>query len=403
MIRHLLKLVWRRKRVHGLLVVEIFASFLVLFGVASAGIYFGGNWVRPLGFDWRNVWVLDLVPDGSADDPEVAARQGREYLALLSELRASPGVVAAAGASSTPYHQSTWVWTNDLASGASVEMHLSAVGDGFFDVLSIPLVAGRAFAPDDAALDWIPLVIDRELAAAWFGDEDPIGKNPPWGDDDAEERQRYRVVGLIDDYRKDGELAGATNFAFRLLDIEGSDPDRFSQLVLRTAATPPPGFEEELLERFRRLAPGWSFDIHSLADMRSERLRLRLAPLGACVVVAGFLLLMVALGLVGVMWQNVTQRTREIGLRRATGASASAIRRQVLLEMLLMAGFGVAIGVTVVLQLPILGWFPALDGGLVSSGLVAATLLIAALTVLCGVYPSRLATAVHPAEALHYE
>jgi len=140
-----------------------------------------------------------------------------------------------------------------------------------------------------------------------------------------------------------------------------------------------------------------------MADVRSARLRGQLAPLSTCVAVAIFLLLMVALGLVGVMWQNVTQRTREIGLRRATGASASAIRRQVLLEMLLMAGFGVAIGATVVLQLPILGWFPVLDGGLVGSGLLAATLLIAALTVLCGVYPSRLATAVHPAEALHYE
>ena len=401
MTRHLLKLVWRRKRVHGLLVVEIFASFLVLFAVAAAGIYFGGNWMRPLGYDWHDVWVVDLMPDGSMKDPEVAARQTREFLSLLTEAREYPGVVAAAGASSSPYHTSTWTNTTDLKSGGTVTMHMSWAGDGFFEVMRMPLVAGRAFAPEDAALDWIPLVIDRELAHDLFGTEDPIGKSPPYSEDS--EPERFRIVGVVDDYRKDGELAGPTNFCFRLLDPDSKDPERFQQLVLRTAGTPPAGFEQQLLERLRRIAPSWSFDIHAMADVRSARLRGQLAPLSTCVAVAIFLLLMVALGLVGVMWQNVTQRTREIGLRRATGASAAAIRRQVLLEMLLMAGFGVAFGVTVVLQLPILGWFPVLDGGLVGSGLLAATLLIAALTVLCGVYPSHLATAVHPAEALHYE
>jgi putative ABC transport system permease protein len=120
-------------------------------------------------------------------------------------------------------------------------------------------------------------------------------------------------------------------------------------------------------------------------------------------VIATFLLLMVALGLVGVMWQNVTQRTREIGLRRATGASAGAIRRQVVGEMLLMAGFGVVAGAAVVAQLPILGWFAGLGGGTLVLALLVAAALVAGLTIACGIYPSRLATAVRPAEALHHE
>jgi putative ABC transport system permease protein len=246
-------------------------------------------------------------------------------------------------------------------------------------------------------------VIDRDLARAWFGSEDPIGRNPPWGGDGgAEESRRYKVVGLIDDYRKDGELAGQTNFMHRRLDLE--DPGwPFEKIVFRLAGPPPAGFDEGLLARLQRLAPAWSFDLHAMEDVRASRLRGQLIPLVTLGVLAGFLLLMVGLGLVGVMWQNVTQRTREIGLRRATGASAAAIRRQVLGEMLLLAGFGVACGVIVIVQLPVLGWFPVLGGGLIGSGLVAAAALIAALTLLCGVVPSRLATAVHPAEALHYE
>ena len=53
MMRHLLKLVWRRKRASALIMVEIFLSFLVVFIVATLGLYFAGNYRRPLGYDWQ--------------------------------------------------------------------------------------------------------------------------------------------------------------------------------------------------------------------------------------------------------------------------------------------------------------------------------------------------------------
>jgi putative ABC transport system permease protein len=184
---------------------------------------------------------------------------------------------------------------------------------------------------------------------------------------------------------------------------ERPGPDSFNQLVLRLASAPPAGFEEELLHRLRELAPDWSFDLHPLGARRERRLLAVIGPLVALGVIATFLLLMVALGLVGVMWQNVTQRTREIGLRRAIGASAGAIRRQVLGEMLVLTGFGVVAGAAVVAQLPILGWFGGLTGRTLGLGLLLSAALVAGLTLLCGIYPSRLATAVHPAEALHHD
>ena len=64
-----------------------------------------------------------------------------------------------------------------------------------------------------------------------------------------------------------------------------------------------------------------------------ESFRSRLVPLALGATIAGFLMLMVALGLIGVLWQNVTRRTREIGLRRAAGASHGDIRRQVIMEV----------------------------------------------------------------------
>jgi putative ABC transport system permease protein len=402
MIRHLLKLAWNRKRAHGLLILEILVSFLVVFAVAAAGLHFGGAALRPLGFDPTNVWVVEIGRERSREDAALQSSQAQTFRTLLRDLRARPEVVAAAGASAVAYDGSTTTAVRGLADGTPVEFNMSGVTDGFFDVMAIPLVAGRGFVPEDEALDHDGVVIDRELARALFGDADPIGQRSPFGESDAGEPE-LRVVGLIDDYRKDGELSGPTNFAFLHMDPERLGPDSFDNLVLRLSGSPPAGFEEELLHRLRALAPDWSFDLRPLTALRERRLLTVIGPLVALGVIATFLLLMVALGLVGVMWQNVTQRTREIGLRRAIGASAGAIRRQVLGEMLVLTGFGVVAGAAVVAQLPILGWFAGLTGGTLLLGLLLAAALVAGLTLACGIYPSRLATAVHPAEALHHE
>ena len=68
------------------------------------------------------------------------------------------------------------------------------------------------------------------------------------------------------------------------------------------------------------IAPNWSFEVQPLYESRDSNFKRRLLPIIVVGVVAIFLLIMVALGLTGVLWQNVTQRTKEIGLRRAKGA-----------------------------------------------------------------------------------
>ena len=129
-------------------------------------------------------------------------------------------------------------------------------------------------------------------------------------------------------------------------------------------------------------------------------------PLVAVGTVASFLLLMVALGLTGVVWQSVTQRIREFGLRRAKGATIVNVRRQVLVEMVIMTSLALLVGVILLAQLPLLPLPGELEG--IPAGVFVASMAISAaaiygLTLLCGWYPSRLATKVQPAEALHYE
>ena len=113
-----------------------------------------------------------------------------------------------------------------------------------------------------------------------------------------------------------------------------------------------------------------------------------------------------ALGLTGVVWQSVTERTREFGLRRAKGATIANVRQQVLVELTIMSSIALIAGVALVGQLPLLPlptdiWvFPP---SVFITSVVVSVAAIYVLTLLCGWYPSRLATRIRPAEALHYE
>ncbi len=130
---------------------------------------------------------------------------------------------------------------------------------------------------------------------------------------------------------------------------------------------------------------------------------IRLAPVIAGGLIAAFLMIMVAMGLTGVLWQNVTQRTREIGLRRAKGATKNNIYQQILGELVIISTFGLAIGIIIVSQFQILKVIDFISLRVYVISMIISVILIYALTVLYGLYPSRMATKIHPAEALHYE
>jgi putative ABC transport system permease protein len=174
-------------------------------------------------------------------------------------------------------------------------------------------------------------------------------------------------------------------------------------MLVRVRPGTPAAFEEELSKRLQGVAPDWSFRIKPLPEVRRLTFQLLLAPLAAGGIVAFFLLLMVALGLLGVLWQNLLQRTRELGLRRAAGASRSAVHRQVLYEQAILTSFGVLLGAVLAVQIPILDLVGFIRPQVFAAGLLVAMAAIYLLSMLCAFYPSTLASRVQPAEALRYE
>jgi putative ABC transport system permease protein len=396
LIRHLLKLVWNRKRANALIVAEIFTSFLVVFGVLTGALTYGTRWRQPIGFQWRDVWDVRMDFDVDASekaDPETYATMFR----MIDEVRSMPEV-AAAGISNTPAYSFSNSQGNREINGRQITFKFDDVTDGFADAMGLKIIRGRWFtAEDDASRDW-PVVLAADAAHAMFGDADPIGRKI-----EEDEKTNLQVVGVVETFRKDGEASGDDNMMFRRISRDGTYGRLGSHIMVRLRPGTPPRFEQTLVTRLQQVAPAMSFSVRHMDQMRTNILRMRLAPLVVGAIVGSFLIAMVGLGLTGVLWQSVTRRTREIGLRRAMGASGPGVRGQVLIEVGLLATLAVILGSIVILQLPILGAFKVVTPAAFTLGFLGALATIYALTILCGLYPSWLASRLQPADALRYE
>lgn len=399
MTRHLLKLVWNRKRSNALMILEICVSFLVVFVVATLGLFFLDNYHAPLGYEWKEVWNVRIGMGRTEANADNAAPQQAILTRLIQEVRSLEPVEAAAGSFVVPFDQGGWGGTYKVQ-GRSIDMGVDRATAGFDKVMGLRLVAGRWFEEPDATQSWEPVVIDQDLARTVFGTADPVGKT--LFDPNPEEPQ-FRVVGVVSDFRKGGELTPNDNFLFRFASLDHPQGGLLRNLLIRVRPGTPAAFEEALVKRMQQVAPDWSFEVRPLPQVRATAFRFFLTPLIVAGTVAFFLLLMVGLGLIGVLWQNLLQRTREIGLRRAAGASRVSVHRQVLMEQLVLTSLGVLVGTLLVIQVPILHLIGVLSQGVFTAGLLVAMAAMYLLSVLCALYPSSLAARVPPAEALRYE
>lgn len=407
MTRHLLRLVWNRKRQNLLVALEIFLSFGVLFAIAfTVGVNYY-NWRQPLGFDINGLWTIQLGypysgpvrPEDTEEQTAARARAAETLVQVLAAINAFPEVERTA----TSWPSMLYTrggWSQDIGSDgfrSSSAMHI--VSDEFRDVLNVKLVAGRWFAHEDDGRGTEPAVINARLARALFGDSSPLNRQlgPP-GDSNA---PALRIVGVIEDFRHEGELGFPGHATLVRPTVRGPRAALPNVLTLRVKPGTPADVEEKLVRTLQNVAPDWTFDVRSVASRREQAIRKALAPIALVTILAVFLLLMVALGLTGVVWQSVTTRIQEFGLRRAKGATAGHIRRQVVMELVLLTSLAVILGAVIVVQIP--GLVPLAPPSVRVASVAAAVVVIYLLTLLCAWYPSRLATRIQPADALHYE
>jgi len=425
MIKHLLKLVWNRKRINFLITVEIFISFIVLFAVMLIAVYHSDNYRQPLGFEYERVWRVKVESnigretsrpnqttstngDQQQPQPPPESEAAMTIKLLMRAVKEFEEVESLATGHVTPYgtsHSTSGIGGR----GNGIPFGVNVASDDYNQVMGLTITRGRWFSKEDDGAQYRPLVITERLAREVFGDADPIGKplrKPGAGDDfeyKSNDARPYRIAGVITDFRQDGEYAGKVGYLFERQEFSPEMRHPPGNLMIKVRPGVTASFEEKLIKRMQAIAKDWSFEIEPVSKMRESFNQILLAPLIAGALVAGFLMIMVALGLTGVLWQNVTQRTKEIGLRRAKGATARRIHRQILAELLIIATAALGAAVAVVAQFPLLDLIGFISVEVYTMSIVISLAVIYALTILCGLYPSWMATKVQPAEALHYE
>ncbi len=405
MTKHLLRLVWNRKRENGLVMAEIFFSFVVLFAVMAAAAWAADGLRRPLGFDIPRVLSVSIRMKSSQD----AGPEARAWAPLedaLRRVKALPEVESAAVIMSPPYSTSTWE-SDTSHGGRRISYEENFGSDELADVLGLTLTKGHWFSrEDDAASGWAPVVINERLCRELFGNGDPLGQtlaDPPKERVAGEDFVPRRIVGVLTDFRKDGEIAPLKNYVFNRVVPSRPGGPLPRNLAVRVRPRTPAAFEEALARTIQQVDPSWSIVVKPVSELRAASLKLRLAPLVFVGLVGLFLLLMVVLGLTGVVWQNVTRRTREIGLRRAKGSTRAQIVLLIVGEVLVVTAFGVFPALALLIQVPLLGALPVIGTGVYLSSLAGSVAVMFLLTALCALTPARMAMRLSPAEALHDE
>lgn len=381
-------MIWNKKGTHSLLIIEVWAAFMVLFGVLTLIVFNLRNYLQPIGFQYEQVWNLEL--SSNQDTTELAPKLQR----AIQRVRSYPQVTAASRMSSnTPFS------ANQI--GNSITYNKVDVGGDFYytdgelaKVLDIPLKKGRWYAESDRVGKYVPIVINQVMESKLFQNESGLNKVVK-----RDEKTSYKIVGIVDKFKAKGLFMSDTPGLFQILDKD----DRWnSNILIKTKPGTDANFEAKLVKDMAMMLPGWGVEVGYLKDSRKNRENLTLVPVLIFLIVSGFLLTNVALGLFGVLNLNIAKRKGEIGLRRAMGATESGVTSQFLGEIWVLATFSLVIGLIFAVQFPLMNVFD-LDREIYIIAILAAVAVIYIIVTLCAWFPSKQAAAIHPAVALHEE
>jgi putative ABC transport system permease protein len=328
------------------LVVSEVAIALVL--LVSAGLLVRSIqrlFAIPPGFDPSHLLTMQVQEYGHRFDKD--ADRARFYEQALVAVRSVPGVVDAAFTSLLPLSGDSDTFGVEFESrpdNLSSAGFRYAVDSHYFDVMKIPLLHGRLLNDRDRAGEPVAVLLSESYARHVFPGQDPIGQRvrtgPAFGHAD---KPWAIVVGVVGDV-KQLSLGLDDDDAFYTTSTQWHWVDNVQSLVVRTR-----GDAAEMAPAIRRAI--WSVDkdqpivrVVSMENLVAASEAQRHFALVLFEVFALVGLILAATGIYGVLSGSVNERTREIGVRAALGASPANILRLILRQGLALAGLGIVIG-----------------------------------------------------------
>lgn len=297
-------------------------------------------------------------------------------------------------------------WVSNLSwRGASSTWTSTQPGD---------FVSGRNFTPTEVSQARAVVVISNEVAKAVFGEIDPVGRRVRVNAGRRAANELFTVIGV---YQPLDNVFGEVSENFAVVPFTAGDKrlkarDRWTfmmvDIVPREAVTSEEAENQVIsaLRSMRGLGPG---EENNFAIIRAEQIVEIFNQLTGMffIVVVGLSsvgMLVGGIGVIGIMLISVTERTREIGIRKAIGATRQEIKWQFLIEASMLTGLGAIVGLLV-------GWGASEAIAAISPlpariplWSVAAAIILATLTgILFGMLPALRASRLDPVDALRYE
>jgi putative ABC transport system permease protein len=387
--------VWTRRT---LVVIELALSIMLLIGAALMVRTFLA--VRPdrPGFDPSNKLAASIQLPGQ---PSVnQADHAVFFQQVLDRVRSLPGVRAVSG--------STYLPLTGMASQLAIQIEdttanawLGAITPNYFEEMRVPIVRGRAFTADDTAGTAPVAIVNEALVRRFLPGTDAIGRTVEIALPNSQ-KAVAQIVGIARDTRSIGRDTRARSeiyvpyaqqagtFLYVIASTDGTANPRLPEQIRAAVAEVRPGQVVDRLERLRDIAD---------LSVATERFGAWLFGLFAFMALG-----LATVGLAAVIAWSVAQRTREIGIRVALGASRSQVVRLILKQALALAATGVVVGLaaatlaTRVLAESLYGVTP-LDRS-TFAGCAALMLLVAALA---SYVPARRAARVDPLISLRSE
>jgi predicted permease len=347
-----------------------------------------------MGFRPERAAALRIDPNSSYKTQE---SQNAYFTEALHRVMEVPGIEGAGLSDSLPLgHNRSW---GVAAKGVQYTPQNypngfpRIISDGYFHAMGIPLKAGRDFTERDTKGSSNVIIINETLAKNLFPGEDPIGKilradNP-----------ERTVVGVVGDVHHMALEEGSGNEFY--IPMRQTQDYGTVDLVVRTSL-PTAQLASGLREALRPIEPDLpTANMRTLQTMVDHAVSPRRFVVWLLGGFAGFALVLASLGIYAVISYSVSQRTQEIGIRMALGASAETLQRSILLQTLGLAAIGMVVGA-------VASWVLArsLSGllfGVTSSDPVTFAgmlVILTAVAALAGYLPARRASRIDPMAAL---
>ena len=339
---------WPRR---ALVVAEVAIGIVLLVGAGLLLRSFDALMRLRPGFDTTHVMTATL----SLQDAryQTAERVARLFQETIDRMRAMPGVDSAAAALTLPFERALnvggrWVGAPQGADRIPV-VNMTYVTPAYFETLRIPIVRGRAFSNADRAGGAPVIVVNQAFAAGYSPAEDPIGREIVAG---GPPRTIVGVVGDIQQKAAWGDFGPVAAVPATYVPVAQQSTEMFRTVhawfspswFVRTRG-PQGAIAAEMQRAVEAIDPLLPFaKFRTIDDVRGEAVAAERAQALLLAALAGLALLLVAIGLYGLVANGVAERTRELGVRIALGASPRQAVAAAAAPGIGLALLGVAIG-----------------------------------------------------------